>query len=210
MATSVDVVRPQPGARMTADEFLHYRQPIDGTAELVHGEVRVSPFPGGPHSRIVRNVFRALDAHVQAHGLGEVFTDGTGYALPHRDDTVRGPDVSFVRAGRLPTDNLPEGWLRVAPDLVVEVLSPSERQADLMDKLDDYFAAGVRLAWVIDRRRRGVDVHTPDRVVRWLAEDAVLDGALVLPGLRLAVADLFKGAVPPRWPPDVLNTTPRP
>lgn len=196
MSTAVDVRPGSAGVRMTADQFFEYPQPSDGEAELVHGEIRVSPFAGGRHGRIVRNLFVALDRHVEANTLGEVFADGTGYALPHRKDTVRGPDASFVRAGRLPQDTLPEGWIRLAPDLAIEVLSPSERHADLMEKLDDYFAAGTELVWVVDPRRRGVEVHSADRTVRWVGPDAVLDGAPMLPDFRLAVAAIFKGATP--------------
>lgn len=176
MATAVDG-RPVPAAaRMTADDFA--RHPLaNGPAELVR-------------------IFRPLDAHVEARGLGEVFFDGTGFALPQRNDTLRSPDLAFVRAGRLPADALPDAWVPLAPDLVVEVLSPSESHTEVMETLDDYCAGGTQLAWVVDPRRRGVEVHAADRTVRWVGADAVLGGAPVLPDFALAVAAVFKGAGP--------------
>lgn len=189
MGTTVDV------ERITAAEFLHHPAAHRST-ELVHGEVRVMSPAGGPHGQIALNLVIALHAHVHPRRFGRVFADGTGFALPHRDDTVRSPDAAFVRAGRLPADRMPEGWVPVAPDFVAEVLSPTEAYSDVMEKLDDYFGAGTQLAWVVDPRRRGVTVHAADRTSRWFRADATLDGAPVLPEFRLAVADLFRGVLP--------------
>jgi Uma2 family endonuclease len=181
--------------RITAAEFLHHPA-AEGPSELVHGEVRVLSPAGGPHGLMALNVAFALRSYVAPRKLGRVFADRTGFALPPRDDTVRSPDAAFVRAGRLPAHTMPEGWVPVAPDLVVEILSPSERFADLMEKLDDYFAGGTAVAWVVDPRRRGVDVHLADRTVRWLGDGAVLDGGPALPEFRMAVADVFADALP--------------
>ncbi|HEY0780171.1 MAG TPA: Uma2 family endonuclease [Gemmatirosa sp.] len=181
--------------RITATEFLTHPA-VNGPSELVHGEVRVLVPAGGRHGGIAANVFRALDRYVEPRALGRCFTDGTGFALPPGDDTVRSPDAAFVSAGRLPVEDLPEGWVPVAPDLVVEVLSPSESHSDVMEKLADYFAGGTELAWVIDPRRRGVEVHAAGQPVRWVPWGAELDGAPVLPEFRVAVAALFRGAVP--------------
>lgn len=172
--------------------------PGDYQAELVHGQVTVSPYVKARHSMIVRNVFRALDAYATAHVLGDVFGDGTCFALPHRDDTVRCPDVSFVAAGRLPTTLVGDGWFAVAPDLAVEVRSPSERRRTVTEKLDDYFAAGTQLAWVVDPERWGTEVHLRDRTTRWVSAEGTLDGAPVLPDFRLAVADVFRGVARPQ------------
>lgn len=189
MATTVGV------ERITAAEFLHHPA-ADGPSELVHGEVRILSPAGGPHGLMALNVAFALRAYVAPRRLGHVFADGTGFALPHRDDTVRSPDAAFVRAGRLPAHTMPEGWVPVVPDLIVEILSPSERYATLMEKLDDYFAAGTAVAWVVDPKRRGVDVHRADRSVRWFAFDATLDADPALPEFRMTVADVFADALP--------------
>ena len=181
--------------RMTAAEFFHHPA-ASGPSELVHGEIRILAPAGGRHGGIAANVYNALYSYVGPRGLGRCFMDGTGFALPPDDDVMRSPDAAFVRAGRLPDDVLPEGWVPLAPDLVVEVLSPSESHSDLMEKLDDYFAGGTELAWVVDARRRGVEVHAAGQPVRWVPWGAELDGAPVLPEFRVPVAELFKGAVP--------------
>ena len=179
-------------ARMTAEEFLNHPWG-DTPVELVHGEVRVAPFPAGAHAHIVTTIFRALDAYVIAHQIGRVYGDNTGYALPHRDDTIRGPDVSFVRAGRLPAELPLRGLFPIAPDSGVEVLSPSDTYAEVAEKLDDFFSAGVQVMWLVDPCRRRIEVVAPDGTRRTFAEGAVADAAPVLPEFTMPVADVFAG-----------------
>lgn len=190
MATSLDV-RAVP-RRMTAAEFMDYSWG-ETRAELVRGEVRVTPFPAGAHNRIVRNLFLALHAHVESRFSGEVWGDNVGYALPHAPDTLRGPDVSFVRAGRLPKELPLRGLFPIAPDLAVEVLSPNDRYGELVEKLDDFFAAGTTLAWIVDPVRRHVECLTADGRRRTAREGDMLDGAPVLPDFTLPVAAVFEG-----------------
>ena len=178
--------------RMTPDEFLVY--PLsDVKAELVRGELRVTPPAGGPHGRVVINILRRLLAHVEAHGLGWVFADGTGYQLLELPRTVRVPDVSFVRTDRLPVEGIGPGLLKLAPDLAIEVLSPSESASELEEKLDDYRSCGTRLICVVDPMQRTVMIIARDRAVRWLREGDTLDGGDVVPGFACAVAELFEG-----------------
>ena len=178
--------------RMTPDEFLVY--PLsDVKAELVRGELRVTPPAGGPHGRVVINILRRLLAHVEAHGLGWVFADGTGYQLLELPRTVRVPDVSFVRTDRLPVEGIGPGLLTLAPDLAIEVLSPSESASELEEKLDDYRSCGTPLICVVDPMQRTVMIIARDRAVRWLREGDTLDGGDVVPGFACAVAELFEG-----------------
>jgi Uma2 family endonuclease len=134
-----------------------------------------------------------LAAHVRPRGLGRVFADGTGYELLRLPHTVRIPDVSFVRADRLPENGIGPGLLKLAPDLSVEVLSPSETASDLEEKLSDYTIAGTPLIWVIDPVRRTVMVLAADAPVRWLDERRALDGGVVLPGFSCIVSEIFEG-----------------
>ncbi|MGH7620125.1 MAG: Uma2 family endonuclease, partial [Gemmatimonadaceae bacterium] len=134
--------------RVTPEEFLTHPAAA-GASELVRGEVRVMTPAGGAHGVIAAAVFRALDAFVEANALGMCFADNTGFRLPGLDDTVRSPDAAFVRADRLPASGIGTGWMDVAPDLVVEIISPNETTADLESKLSDYRSAGTVLVWVI-------------------------------------------------------------
>lgn len=179
---------------MTVDEFALYEDPDELTrVELVRGELRVTPFPAPRHALVCSNLLLRLLPYVSQRSLGRVFPDGTGYHLVDLPHTVRGPDVSFVRAERLPVVWPNRGFFELAPDLAVEVLSPSETASRLEEKLDDYRAAGTPLLWVIDPDRRTVMVISGDAPVRWLRDDDVLDGSSVLPGLECRVAELFEG-----------------
>ena len=194
------IVQPQPAAvptRMTVEEYLDYpwRETSwrDRPIELVHGEVRVAAFPAGAHALIVSNIFSALWEFVHGRTLGRVFGDNTGYALPHRGDTIRGPDVSFVRAGRLPAQQPLRGLFSLAPDLAVEVLSPSDTYGEVAEKLEDFFAGGTELVWLVDARRWRIEAVTPDGVRRVYMEGTTADAAPVLLEFRMDIADVFAG-----------------
>jgi Uma2 family endonuclease len=199
MATAVDthVGAPAGPRRMTLQEFLDHPWG-DVQAELVGGEVRIMNFPAAAHAWMVRAIYDAVSAHGRERRLGQCFPANTGYALPHRADTARGPDVSFVRAGRITLPLPRRGIFEFAPDLAVEVLSEDDRYTEVREKLADYFAAGTALAWVVDSRRRVVEVHEPGREVRVVAEGETLDGAPVLPDFRLPVAEIFADIAPER------------
>lgn len=181
------------GARhfLTAAEFLEHPAAITGTSELVRGSVRMMIPASGAHGLIAGIVFAGLNTFVEARQLGMCFPDNTGFQLPGLGDTVRSPDVAFVRADQLPPGGIGSGWIQVAPDLVVEILSPSEKDADLIDKLNDYRAAGTRLVWVIDPARRTVAIRSGDRPERLLGDSGVIEGEDVLPGFELPVERLF-------------------
>lgn len=177
---------------MTPDEFLLHPLP-DGKAELVRGELRVTPPAGGPHGCVATNIVGLLLAHVKPRGLGRVFADGAGYQLLELPRTVRAPDASFVRSDRLPKQGIGPGFLKLAPDLAVEVLSPSESASELEEKLDDYRACGTPLIWVVDPVRRTVMIVASDSPVRWLREADTLDAGEVIAGFVCGVAEIFEG-----------------
>jgi Uma2 family endonuclease len=181
---------------MTVDEFLVAQVP-EGKVELVRGELRVTPPPGAPHGLAESNLFMLLGVHVKANGLGRVFGDTFGYILTQLPRTVRVPDLSFVRADRLPPEGIGPGLLRLAPDLAVEVLSPSESASELEEKLADYTAAGTRLIWVVDPARRTVMILDQAHPVRWLQEADALEGGDVVPGFSCKVAEIFEGIARP-------------
>jgi Uma2 family endonuclease len=180
---------------LTVEEFLGLSLP-EGKAELVRGEVRVTPPPGAPHGVAAINLVVALSVYAKARGLGRVFGDNFGYELVRLPRTVRVPDGSFVASHRLPENGVGPGVLRIAPDLVIEVLSPSETASELEEKLDDYTLAGTHLIWVVDPVRRTVTVIASSAAVKWLREGESLDGGDVIPGFALPVAEIFEGIAP--------------
>lgn len=135
--------RRSTATMMTAEEFLMASVP-DATVELVRGELRVTPPAGGSHGVAAINLVVLLSIHARATGAGRAFADGVGYELVRLPHTVRVPDGSFVRAHRLPEDGIGPGLLKIAPDLAIEVLSPSETASELQEKLDDYELPALR------------------------------------------------------------------
>jgi Uma2 family endonuclease len=175
---------------MTADELLTY--PHDNQRlELIKGELRTMAPAGGEHGALTINVTLPVGAYVRANGLGVVFGAETGFILARDPDTVRAPDLAFVRQERIPPTGVPRGFFPGAPDLAVEVVSPSDIFTEVEDKVQEWVEAGCRLVWVINPRRRRVTAYRSltDIVVLTVAD--ALDGHDVLPGFRCPVADLF-------------------
>lgn len=175
---------------VTAVEFLEHPAAL-GPSELVRGDVRVMTAASAAHGIVAGAIFAALNAFVEAHSLGVCFPDNTGFHLPGLGETVRSPDASFVEASKLPPNGIGAGWVPAAPDLVVEVISPNETASELEARLRDYFAAGTRLAWIIDPASRAVSVRGGADGERFLSVTDLLDGGDVLPGFSLRVEKLF-------------------
>lgn len=180
-------------ALITAEQLLHWPDP-ELRLELVAGRLHEMTLASGGHGRIEMNFAVALAVHVRARALGVVFPSDTGFVLQRGPDTVRAPDVAFVAAGRLPAAGVSwRGFLELAPDLAVEIRSPSDRTRGSRAKVAEYLAAGVRAVWTVDPPRRSVTVHAPGAAPRVLAEGDVLEGGDVVPGFRCTVAELFEG-----------------
>jgi len=165
--------------------------PDEADFELVDGEL-VERLMSSLSSWIGGRIYRLIADHVEAQGLGFVWPADNGYqCFPKAPGKVRKPDVSFVHHDRLPEGLPPEGYLRVAPDLAVEVLSPNDLAIDLDVKLIDYRDAGVRLTWVLNPESRSARVYGLDGSSRFLAENDDLSGEDVLPGFSCRVDALF-------------------
>jgi len=175
---------------MTAED-LFLISSDDCKYELVAGTLVRMPPTGRLHGAVSVRVGRLLDEYVEAHGLGLVCGAETGFILRQRPDTVRAPDASFVRRERIPATGDPERYWPLAPDLVVEVLSPGDRASDVQAKLQEYFAAGTQLVWVIDPRERTVVVYQCMTDARTLTASDELTGGTVLPGFTCPVGRLF-------------------
>jgi Uma2 family endonuclease len=175
---------------MSADELLAL--PDDNRKhELVAG-LKVSEPPASfRHGDIAAEVFTRLSEYVRQRHLGRVVSTETGFLLARNPDTVRAPDVAFVSRSKIERAGAVRGYFPGAPDLAVEVLSPSEWPADVHAKIGDYLAAGSRLVWVIDPASRQVRVHRTLLQPSILDEMAMLVGDDVLPGFSVRVARLF-------------------
>jgi Uma2 family endonuclease len=160
--------------------------------ELIRGEVQRIPLAGGVHGEIGQELGWRLGAHVAANNLGQLYAAGTGFLLAEDPDTVLAPDIAFIRADRLPPREDQVGYVRVPPDLVVEVVSPNDRASEIAAKVALYLSLGVRAVWVIEPRLQTVTLYEVDRRPRILVADDVLDGGENVPGFQVAVAELFR------------------
>jgi Uma2 family endonuclease len=176
-------------AHYTPEDLL--AMPDGKSYELVRGQL-VERNLGAESGRVGGRLFSRLDGFCEGQGLGIVWPADNGFqCFPHDPGLVRKPDVSFVRHGRLPDDVEPKGWVKVPPDLAVEVLSPNDRVYELDEKLADYRKVGVPLVWVINPGSRTVTVHSIDRPIRLLFEDDELSGEDVIPGFRCPVREIL-------------------
>ncbi len=164
----------------------------DRKQELVDGRIVEMAPPGGIHGRVIVRISSRLDEHVRQHGGGEVVAEvGFVLHLPTDPERVRGPDVAFISKERLPEGRVPEGFFHGAPDLAVEVLSPSDTSLDVQQRVCDFLEGGARLVWVVAPRARTATAYRADGSARLLKDQDALDGEYVPPGLTIPLGDVF-------------------
>lgn len=166
--------------------------PEDGYIhEVVDGELVMSPKNNWQHGDICAELLMVMRAHAKSNHLGAVWDSSTGFWMENLN--CRAPDISFVQKERLRGFKRREArFFRGAPDLAVEILSPSNTRRDVDERLKDYFTSGARLAWIIDPDRELVEIcHSPTQR-RLLGPGGELDGEEVLPGFKYPVVELFK------------------
>ena len=159
--------------------------------ELVKGKVYEMAPAGGRHGHAANRAAVRLTVYVDAAGLGHIFTAETGFLIHIDPDTVRAPDVSFVSISRLALNDIPDGYIGLAPDLVVEVVSPNDRRREVREKVEEWLNASVRLVWVLYPATHSAIVYRSLNDVTHLAADDFLDGADVVPGFTCRLAELF-------------------
>ncbi|MDQ3828898.1 MAG: Uma2 family endonuclease [Candidatus Tectomicrobia bacterium] len=175
---------------MTADDLL--RMPDDGFRyELIKGELKKMAPAGHWHGRVTINITTPLAQHVRARNLGTVYAAETGFKLASDPDVVRAPDVAFIRRERVEEVGDVEGYWPGAPDLAVEVVSPSDTYTDVQEKVFDWLEAGARMVIVVMPRRRAVAVYRSLTDIVMLTENNALEGSDVVPGWTMPVRDLF-------------------
>lgn len=180
-------------ARLSADDLWRMGED-DIRRELVNGEVIEMVPSGGIHGKLAAKVCKVLTDYVATHRSGEVVVGDVGFVLNLRVDPerVRAPDVAYISAERLPEGGLPQGFIRNAPDLAVEILSSSETSEQIQQKVRDYLEAGVRLVWIVAPEAKTVTVYRADGSARLLRDREFLEGEDVLSGLRIGLPDLFE------------------
>ncbi len=173
---------------VTAEDFYRLYSSKEGHYELVEGEVIKTAPPGFQHGGVALKLGSLLLAYAQQHRLGWVGVE-SGYVL--QPGTVRAPDVAFVKQERIPAEGDAQTFFNGPPDLAVEVVSPSDDAAEVEMKVHDYLRSGVAQVWVVYPEGKRVHVFTNDgKVVRYSDGDTLPGGGL-LPGLEIAVAELF-------------------
>jgi Uma2 family endonuclease len=178
-----DMTAPPP--LLTAEDLLKANIPNKRT-ELVRGRLVVREPAGWRHGAVTVNLTVRLGQHVDLTGAGQLLAAETGFTLARGPDTVRAPDIAFVRRERLPAETT--GFPELAPDLVVEVLSPNDRPGETLAKVGDWLDAGARLVWVIDPERRLARIYRPDGTESVLNEADALVGEDVLPGFSCTLS----------------------
>ena len=178
--------------RMTVAEFEQWQLPLDDACryDLWDGKVIEMAPAGDAHGAIAAKLAWRLGNHIYPRDLGRTYAAETGFVLDEVRQRVLAPDVAFVNQERMTQPPQP-GFFRGAPDLAVEVRSPSNSAREMTTKANGYLAAGTRLVWVVDPDSRTVTVYRPGRSPVELASEGYLDGYDVLPGFRVAVAAVF-------------------
>ena len=175
---------------LTADDLLRlYSQGVRG--ELIRGVLHETMPAGMKHGEVVAALLAMLWTHIRPGRLGRVFGSDTGVILETNPDTVREPDIAFVSAERLPLDVEISGYCPVAPDLVVEIKSPSDSEREVDDKATMWLDFGVRMALVINPETETIRVRLPNLPTSVLTMDDTLDGGEVLPGFSCPVREIL-------------------
>ncbi len=174
---------------LTADELELMPDDDSVRTELDEGELISMPPAGWDHGDSEIEIGRILSNYVKKHRLGKVLSGDTGFRL--REDTVRSPDVAFVRRARVAALKS-KGFAKGAPDLAVEIFSPSDSVAQLMRKVKQYFAAGCHTVWIVYPEAQEVHVLEASGADRLLRGEDVLEAAELLPGFSVRVGEFFE------------------
>src|SRR5579864_5809128 len=174
---------------ITADELEQMPDDDSVRIELDEGELIAMPLAGGDQGYFQAEIGCILHTFVKQHLLGRVYSADTGFRLS--EGTVRAPDAAFVRADRVASVHCRE-FMHGAPDLAVEVFSPSDSVRQLMRKVKQYFAAGCHTVWIVDPDQQEVNVLEASGVDRLLKAGDTIEAPELLPGFSVPVAEFFE------------------
>lgn len=182
-------------ALMTAEELMELPHGEGFRYELINGELEKTMSAGFPHGRIAARLLVLLGNFIWDHGLGEVGAAETGFQLTFNPDTVLAPDVAFISKERLEQVGETERFWPAAPDLVVEVLSPSDRPSKVNKKTLLWLSYGAKQVWIVNPKDRTVSVHrSPTNVTTFYGSD-YLEAQDLLPGFRLSPDRIFSTSI---------------
>ena len=175
---------------ITGEMLFQMPQPADGAQqELIEGVIITMPPPGGRHGSCCSEICFRLLTFVKAEQLGYVTANDTGFYVERNPDSVLGPDIAFWSKDRL--SEMPEGYIEIAPDLAVEVVSPNDAHSKLQLKVNKYLQSGVKLIWLVDPELRIVTTYRGKDQIRILEENDVISADEVLPGFTCGVNEFF-------------------
>lgn len=187
--TSATVVAPtQP---VTAEQLMGLSQEDSRRYELVNGEVNVMSPTGGRHRELAAHILVALATYLVSTGGGKAYAAATGFRLTRDPDTVLAPDAAVITTANLTPGRVTDAYIPGAPDLVVEVLSPSDTAARTAVKVQTWLRHGAQLVWVVEPESATVTVYRADGSVSLLHAGDSLDGEQLLPGFGYPLAQLF-------------------
>ena len=178
--------------RATTIEDLQKLGEDESRFELIRGELIEMPPAGFDHGDIALAIGAELRRYAREHQLGRAAGVATGYILAEDPDIMLAPDASFVAAERLPQRSERRRFLRLSPDLAVEVVSQNDSASYVQSKVKECLTAGVRIVWIVDPEHQSVTVYNDAGAVRFLGSADLLDGGEVLPGLSVPVAEVFE------------------
>ena len=171
---------------MTAEEL--FDLPDGYRYELVKGELLTMSPSGAKHGAVTMKLSVLLATHIMTHQLGVAFAE-TGFKLEHDPDTVLAPDIGFIRKERV--GSLPNGFLEIAPDLAVEVITTTTTRRKAERKAAQWPSFGVQSVWLVNCQNRTVEVVSADGSrVLFSDADELADDAIV-PGFRISVSQIF-------------------
>ena len=173
--------------KMSADEF--EASPFAETHELVRGELYPIMPAGFLHGTITNRLSKAVSIFVDDNNLGIVVAAETGFRLNNQSNV--GADVAFVSNENLARFGVPDSFFPTAPDLAVEVVSPSNSSEEISTKVEDYLSSGSRLVWIVYPKRKVVVVYRRSNTISFLHETDELDGEDVIPNFRISLEKIF-------------------
>jgi Uma2 family endonuclease len=185
-------VATPPDQRLTAEDLFR-RNVRDERTELVAGELLQRSPAGAEHGVVALRIGAWLLRFVEQRQLGVVCAAGTGFLIHQDPDTVRAPDAAFISRERLAEGRPPKKFWPFAPDLAVEIVSPSESAEQVQERIRGWFAAGVRAVWMLYPGTASVHAYrSPSEIRIFQQGHALMCGDDLLPGFSCAISDLFR------------------